>query len=84
MTANNSEIDVTMFDKPSGTVRGMVNAFMQVKGKQKRIAHATILVDESPVLMIETQKKLTLAELEVFTNTIALFTTKVLELTRES
>jgi hypothetical protein len=84
MTAINSEIDVTVFDKPSGNVRGMVNAFMQVKGKQKRVANATVLVDEAPVLMIDAPKKLTLAELEAFSNTITLFTTKVLELTRES
>nr|WP_192963402.1 hypothetical protein [Pseudomonas fluorescens]CEK42227.1 hypothetical protein PQBR57_0274 [Pseudomonas fluorescens SBW25] len=42
------QIDVIMFDTPSGNVRGLVNTFLTIKGKQKRIAHATLMVGESP------------------------------------
>lgn len=76
-------IVVTMFDKPSGNVRGIVNAFMQVKGKEKRICHATLLVGEQPTLTVEVPKNLDLAGLNEFARIIAVFTAKVSELDRK-
>lgn len=74
-----AEIDVTLFDKPSGNVRGMVNAFMPIKGKQKRIAHATLLVDEQPSISLEVPRNLTLDQVEAVADQLKAFVAKVSE-----
>lgn len=78
--ADNTEINVTLFDKPSGNVRGMVGAFMPVKGKQRRIAHATLLVGEAPAVSIEVPGKVPLDEIEVVAASLKAFAAKVREL----
>lgn len=47
----------TLFDAPSGDVRGFVTGFMTHRGKQKRIAHAMLLVDKAPTITLEIPSK---------------------------
>jgi hypothetical protein len=75
-----TEINVTLFDQPSGNVRGMVNAFMPIKGKQKRIAHATLLVDQPPSISIEVPKSLPFDLIEGVADNLKAFVAKVREL----
>lgn len=75
-----AEIEVTVFDQPSGNVRGMVNAFMPIRGKQKRIAHATLLIDEAPTVSLEVPNKLALDQIEDVADNLKAFVAKVREL----
>ncbi|MBX8557019.1 hypothetical protein K5D56_26180 [Pseudomonas cichorii] len=77
-----AEIDVILFDKPSGNVRGMANAFMTIKGKQKRIAHATLLVDEQPSISLDVPRNLTLEQIEAVAHQLKAFVAKVSELAK--
>jgi len=74
------EIEVTLFDKPSGNVRGMVTAFMPIKGKQKRIAHATLLAAEAPSVLIEVPGRLTFDQIEAVADNLKAFPARVREL----
>ncbi len=58
--ATEGTIEVDLFDKPSGNVRGIVTAFLSIKGKNKRIAHATLLVGEAATVALDVPAKLTL------------------------
>jgi len=58
-----SAVEVNMFSQPSGTVRGIVTAFMNRKGKRIRIAHATLLVAQEPTLTVEIPRKMAMEEL---------------------
>lgn len=75
-----SEINVTMFEKPSGNVRGMVTAFMKINGKPKRIAHATLLVGEAPTVSIELPKRLPFDLIETVADNLKAFASKVRDL----
>ncbi|MDG1580960.1 hypothetical protein [Pseudomonas sp. GOM6] len=83
MTAE-ADIDVTLFDQPSGNVRGMVTAFVPIKGKQKRIAHATLLVGKAPTVSLEVPTKLPLDQVEAVAIGLTAFAAKVIELTQEN
>lgn len=39
------DIQTTIFDTPSGGIKALCTAFMDVKGKSRRIAHALVFVD---------------------------------------
>lgn len=80
--STSAEIDVTLFDKPSGNVLGIVNAFMPIKGKQKRIAHATLLVDEQPSISIDVPRNLTLDQIGAVADQLKAFVAKVNELAK--
>jgi hypothetical protein len=69
-----------MFDQPSGNVRGMVNAFMTLKGKQKRIAHATLLVDEAPSVSLSVPNALPFDQIEAVADNLKAFVAKVRDL----
>lgn len=47
------KVQTTLFDAPSGDVRGFVVGCMTYRGKQKRIAHAMLLVDKAPTITLE-------------------------------
>lgn len=78
--ADAPQIEVTMFDTPSGNVRGMVNTFITIKGKQKRVAHATLLVGDSPTIAIDVPKALQLDQIATITQALNAFEAKVREL----
>ncbi|RMN21111.1 hypothetical protein ALQ64_02830 [Pseudomonas cannabina] len=75
-----SEMEQTLFDKPSGNVRGLVHAFVMIKGKRKRIAHATLLVGEQPSISVEVPRNLTLEQIEAVADRLKAFVAKVSEL----
>ncbi|KSC76899.1 hypothetical protein AO888_02790 [Pseudomonas aeruginosa] len=74
-----TEIQAAVFDTPSGNVRGCVTATFPIKGKSKRIAHATLLVDEPPSLYIEVPKTAPLDCLDAMAEGLKAFTAKVRE-----
>lgn len=39
------DIETTIFDQPSGGIKALCTAFMEVKGKSRRIGHALVFVD---------------------------------------
>jgi len=78
--ATADEIEVTVFEQPSGNVRGMVNAFMLIKGKQKRIAHATLLVDEAPSVSLSVPSALPFDQIEAVADNLKAFVAKVREI----
>ena len=43
--APSMDLDVTLFDVPSGSVRGTATLFLELKGKAHKLAHATLLTD---------------------------------------
>nr|WP_073674536.1 hypothetical protein [Pseudomonas aeruginosa] len=77
-----AEIEVIMFEQPSGNVRGMVNAFMPVKGKQKRIAHATLLLEDQPSISLEVPRNLSLDQIGEVADNLNAFAVKVRELAK--
>jgi hypothetical protein len=70
-------IETTMFDKPSGSVRGMVSVSINWRGKGKQIAHATILVDKEPSISIKVPASPTLDEISHITAALSEFSAKV-------
>lgn len=76
----NTNIEVMLFDQPSGNVRGLVNAFATVKGKVKRVAHATLLTDRAAELSLEVPRSISLAEIAVLTAVLGAFASRVIEL----
>ena len=72
-----TEIQATVFDVPSGNVRGFVTAILPIKGKSKRIAHATLLVDETPSVYIEVPKAAPLDRLDAIAEGLKAFAAKV-------
>lgn len=77
---NQTEIEAAVFDTPSGNVRGYVTATLPIKGKSKRIAHATLLVDKSPSVYIEVPKSAPLDSLDAIAEGLKAFAAKVREL----
>lgn len=74
-----TEVKAELFEAPSGNVRGTVTASMTLKGKQKRFAHAYLLVDEAPSLTIEVPKTVPLEQLDALADGLKLFAEKVRE-----
>lgn len=75
-----SNIEETIFDKPSGNVRGVVTAFLEVKGKRKRVAHATLLTDLPPDIVLDVPRKITAAEIPAITTVLNDFANRVQKL----
>lgn len=71
------QIDETFFATPYEGIRGTVIAFMPIKGKLKRIAHATVFTDRPPSITIETPKSLPLEQIEQMANHLKAFANKV-------
>jgi len=70
-------IETIMFDAPSGDVRGIVTAFADVKGKRKRVAHATILVGKEPSVTLDVPKAVTIGDVPGIAAVLQAFTAKV-------
>lgn len=75
-----SNIEETIFDKPSGNVRGVVTAFLEVKDKRKRVAHATLLTDRPPDIVLDVPRKITAAEIPAITTVLNDFANRVQKL----
>jgi hypothetical protein len=74
------QIKVLKFDPPSGKVKGLVNAFATIKGKETRVAHATLMVDGDPDIAITVPRKLNATEVGAVAETLAAFVNKLPEL----
>lgn len=70
-------VEETIFEAPSGNVRGLVTAFMEVNGKQKRIAHATLLTDRAPDVTLEVPKKIEVTAVAALTAALNEFAERV-------
>lgn len=75
-----TQITTTMFDVPSGNVRGIVCAFCQIKGEEKRIAHTTLTIGEEPKVTVTVPGRLTLAEVLDVNDALKQFHEKVVQL----
>lgn len=73
-------LETIMFDTPSGDVRGIVTAFADIKGKRKRIAHATILVGKDPSVTLDVPKAVQIGDLPRVVAVLQAFTAKVTSL----
>lgn len=81
--ADAESIKVEMFDKPSGSVRGLVVAFATIKGKQKRIAHATILVDKQPTIALEIPRGVPVGDIPALAGILNEFAARVVKVSSE-
>tara|TARA_Y100001956_G_scaffold82560_1_gene104025 strand:- start:8257 stop:8505 length:249 start_codon:yes stop_codon:yes gene_type:complete len=79
MTASAIEINAIIFDQPSGNVKGIGTAFVLIKGKQRRIAHATLFVDGEPEISFDMPKKATQQVLSDITDALCQFREKLNE-----
>jgi hypothetical protein len=77
------QAEVRIFEQPSGNVRGTVAMFVPIRGKQVRIAHAFLLIDEAPDIGTYVPKRLTLEEVEAVFRGMAAFTEKLRSLATE-
>lgn len=50
---NEPKFHINLFDNPSGTVRGIGNVSMEIKGKEKVIAKMTIPTSGDPEIVME-------------------------------
>ena len=74
-------LEETIFEQPSGNVRGTVIALIELGGKQKRVAHATLLTDRAPDVVLEVPRKVALAEIPALTSVLNEFSSRVQALT---
>lgn len=72
-----SNVEETIFEKPSGNVRGLVTAFMEVKGKRKRVANATLFTDCAPDIVLDVPRKISVAEIFALTTVLNEFSNRV-------
>lgn len=72
-----SRIEEQVFDEPSGTVRGVVIAFAQIKGKEKRIAHASLLTKGGSDVALEVPRKVSVADIAELTAVLNSFAKRV-------
>ncbi|NVL49854.1 hypothetical protein F2S72_08890 [Pseudomonas syringae pv. actinidiae] len=70
-------IEETIFATPYDGLVGTVMAFMPVKGKSKRIAHATLYSEKAPDITIEAPKSLTLEQVVQMADHYKAFVVKV-------
>lgn len=72
-----SSVEETIFETPSSNVRGLVIAFLEVKGKRKRIAHAALLTDRAPDITLDVPKKIEVTEVAALTVVLSEFADRV-------
>jgi hypothetical protein len=70
-------IEETMFETPSGNVRGVINANMQTKKGEKVIAKSTLLTDKPATISLSLPSTMTPDELDQVTATLRDFTDRV-------
>lgn len=75
-----TQIEAAVFEIPSGNVRGYVTATLAIKGRSRRIAHATLLVNAAPSIYLEVPKTAPLNQIDEIADGLKAFAAKVREL----
>lgn len=77
-----AEVEVIVFKQPTDNVRGLVNAYVDLgdKIRRLRIAHATLRVDTPTDVLVEVPKRLAPAEILICANGLTDFAAKLKEL----
>jgi hypothetical protein len=74
------DIETTIFDTPSGGIKALCTAFMDVRGKSKRIAHAMVFVDRPTEISLSVPPSRTLEGLAQLNALLQRFETVVRDL----
>lgn len=78
--SENQAIVETLFEKPSGNVRGSIGAFLSIGGKRKRVAFTMLLTDAPPDVSLEVPRRVPLADIPALAAVLTEFSTRVAEL----
>ena len=70
-------IEETMFDTPSGDVRGIITAFIPTKKGRMRIAHTVLLTDKDAQISVSLPRTTTPDELERAMDTLRDYVARV-------
>jgi len=73
------DLDVTLFDAPSGSVRGTATLFLELKGKSHKLAHATLLTDAPADLSLTVPRSAAPEDLPTITRALQAFSERVSE-----
>jgi len=73
------DLEVTLFDAPSGSVRGMATLFLEFKGKSHKLAHATLLTDAPADVTITMPRRLAEEDVPRVTGALMIFSDRVRE-----
>ena len=71
------DIEVTIFDKPSGDVRGQVLGFATLKGDRERVALANLLVSKPTEINLFVPRRVQFDDIAVLTDTLNAFAAAV-------
>lgn len=74
------DIETTIFDTPSGGIKAIVTAFMPVKGKSRRTAHALVFVDRPAEISLSVPPSRTLEGMAQLNELLQRFETVVRDL----
>lgn len=74
------DIETTIFDTPSGGIKAISTAFLEVKGKSKRVAHALVYVDRPAEISLSVPPSRTLEGLAQLNAQLQRFETVVRDL----
>lgn len=77
--APSMDLDVTLFDVPSGSVRGTATLFLELKGKAHKLAHATLLTDAPADVTITMPRRLAEEDVPRVTGALMIFSDRVRE-----
>lgn len=77
--APSMDLDVTLFDVPSGSVRGTATLFLELKGKAHKLAHATLLTDAPADLSLTVPRRVAQEDLPTITHALQAFSERVSE-----
>ena len=72
-------LEVTLFDVPSGSVRGTATLFLELKGKAHKLAHATLLTDAPADLSLTVPRRVAQEDLPTITQALQAFSERVSE-----
>ncbi len=70
-------IETTLFGSPSGNVRGIIIGLIDVNGKPKRIAYASLLTDREPAITLDIPGRVPLELANQFGESLVRFTEEV-------
>jgi hypothetical protein len=73
------DLEVTLFDVPSGSVRGTATLFFEFKGKAHKLAHATLLTDAPADLSLTVPRRVAQEDLPTITYALQAFSKRVSE-----
>ncbi|WP_444679474.1 hypothetical protein [Halomonas sp. E19] len=73
------DLEVTLFDAPSGSVRGTATLFLELKGKAHKLAHATLLTDAPADVTITMPRRIAEEDVPRVTGALMIFSDRVRE-----